>query len=216
MTTSNTVWAVQTQQVESIVSSANSILAQAGLTIVVDGDPLPIPDCPGGGYYELDEEAQQFVELFQELSGTGFLKLYFVGHIIENTGHDPIGIDTSYGTALAATATGVALAHEVGHRCGLEDIYAEDPDDESCVVEGEIDETRMPSDWGRYRVAGETPLAQASLIPRLLMHGILYPHGTDIPSDEVEGLWRYEPEAELEESLAPVGLADMVDSPQHE
>lgn len=62
------------------------------------------------------------------------------------------------------------------------------------------------------------PLPQAEIIPRLLMHGFNTEVTADIPMDEVYGTWYYwdnHGERAWDKSLAPVGLLDMVDPPQH-
>ena len=218
VTTATTDWSVQTQRVATLVANANAVLAQAGLAIEIDGIPVAIPDLPGGGYYELDEEGTAVLDLFQMLSGTGIIKLYFVGNILESTGYDPAAFDSDQGMALSVTASGVTLAHEICHRCGLEDIYAVHPFAPSWVVEGEISEERLPSDWGCYRLGGEAPILQTNLISRLLMYCFNEPDATDIPSDEVYGLWHIGDilEGDWDEGLAPVGLGDMNDVPCHE
>ncbi|MBQ6911748.1 MAG: hypothetical protein IJQ35_06240 [Bacteroidales bacterium] len=217
VTTTNTDWETQTQRVASVIATANDVLVQAGKSIVLHGDPIPIPDLANGGYYDVDATSIHFTNLLQTISAYGGLKLYFVGTIVDEYENDPDAVDTRLGMALGEFATGETLAHEVGHRFGLEDIYIINLDDPTCMVTGEIDEQRLPSDWGRYRIAGEEALTQSNLIQRLLMYSSNIPGATDIPYDEVEGFWHTGEVGnwDWDEGLAPVGLGDMVVTPEH-
>ena len=81
------------------------------------------------------------------------------------------------------------LAHELGHACGLNDIYLEDGND--VLVEGPCSKERAPLDWNngtssRYYPCG---LEQSRLVRRLLMFGTTGNRLGVIPRGPVEGAW---------------------------
>ena len=106
------------------------------------------------------------------------------------------GIDSPFGLVLArgndvneGGFAGSILAHEIGHQCGLYDIYkamTNTPLVVSCLPSY----NRLPYDWGGGYYSNE--LTQADLVQRLLLYGVgsaSDPNpGIDIPSGQVYGL----------------------------
>ena len=85
----------------------------------------------------------------------------------------------------------VVLAHELGHMCGLEDVYATEfnigdaGQPVKLSVRDEMARTEwQPHDWGRYPV--ET--TQGDLIARLLMNGHTTNSAVDITAGDVYGV----------------------------
>lgn len=111
--------------------------------------------------------------------------------IVEGIGDDAatVGLNGPGGTLIASNATGRILAHEVGHACGLEDVYVSRPNETSLYLDGLATEARMPGDWG----GGFYPkgASQAEVIMRLLMYGVQdessFEQG-DVTSGKVYGL----------------------------
>ena len=94
------------------------------------------------------------------------VELYFVRTL---DGKATAGVRRPKGIAIASGVGSWAIAHEVLHDCGLEDIYTienhggSDPN----PVSGPVSEERIPADWGGgYYPPG---LAQRELITRLIM-----------------------------------------------
>jgi len=111
------------------------------------------------------------------------------------------------------------LAHELGHACGLRDIYEWFRDPTTGVVTSINDAglTRAsymhPKDWA----AGYYPrgLLHTNLITRVLMYG--YSHDTKgcIPYGDAYGVYLPVNATQLITGMAPVGFKDMKRNPTH-
>ena len=106
----------------------------------------------------------------------------------------------------------MTIAHEIGHACGLEDVYSQyDGSNFVIAVSGPIGKARMPDDWGRY----SSDTDQGDFVRRLLMYGIEDERGgVDMPYGDVDGVWcdaanmdvAYANSNCWHTSLAPVGF----------
>ena len=151
-------------------------------------------------------------ELTAYATNTGGLECYFVQTIANVHGLSHAG-----GMVLEAASDTRAVAHEIGHACGLKDVYVNSPAETSLAVTDEISRQRLGTAWGS---TGErsfyTPgLQQAELLRRLLMYG--YDDnspGCAFSYGDIYGLW-YETgwnatnlswETEWKLSPAPVGF----------
>lgn len=123
-------------------------------------------------------------ELCSIASQTGGLEVYFVESI---TGGVNAFCGTS-GIAVSSTHNRTTLAHEVGHACGLDDVY-DWHRETTLVVTGMPTEERLPHDWGWYPPA----VSQADIVRRLLMYGYDTSDKGDISAGDVYGLY-YESE----------------------
>jgi hypothetical protein len=153
----------------------NEIYRQAGMRFVV----ASVTYTNMQGYLDLEDNADYLTKLrtiCDIASNTGGLEFYFVDsikdgqHIACNVKSGSNG--STFGIVASTNANALTLAHEIGHSCGLYDIY-ESHDGISLKVTGDISKSRLPDDWGcngdaRYYPAG---LNQVGLINRLLMHG---------------------------------------------
>ena len=149
----------------------------------------------------------QIAELCSVTNETGGLELYFVDSITDgvNAFMVPSGI------AVGASPTRTTLAHEVGHACGLSDIY-DVHQETSLTVTGMPCRAWMPRDWGWY----PEHVAQADVIKRLLMYGFGSAAKGDVSRGDIYGLsydsvWnaasnRWDKVWHL--GLAPVGFKD--------
>ena len=113
-------------------------------------------------------------------NSTGGLELYFVREIDDCTAFKiPSGI------VISQEANWRTVAHEVGHLCGLRDIYDEH-DGTSLRVTGRSSESRMPEDYGRP----DFSVPHAERIKRLLMYGYWSETKLDISGGDIYGLGR--------------------------
>ena len=135
------------------------------------------------------------------------LKMCFVNSIMD----DAAAFWNPYGIIIEASASAATIAHEMGHACGLEDIYSEYTGSNFVIeVSGTISKIRMPDDWGRY----SSDTDQGDFVKRLLMYGVDDRDGVDIPYGDVYGAWydaanmdaAYTNSNSWHTSLAPVGF----------
>ena len=210
-------------RVQKLLDGVNSIFKQCAMTFCVNGalqytnrqEWLDI-DFTNGWSGEL--ESIRNVE-----TATGGIELYFVNSfLVDDQQSDVLGIEDTQGIVLRNDISERTLAHEIGHACGLLDIYPYRlaPNTLEMVVSGPVTVERLPQDWGGdYYNPG---LLQAYLITyRLLMMGYEDPlimTTYDIPLGSIYGTWFYRQpplfEGDIainiwEQSLAPVGLDSM-------
>ena len=98
----------------------------------------------------------------------------------------------SHGMLIPIGMLELALQHELGHACGLIDIFpTESPSQqEPSLYDRTVSIQKMPGDWtgelGYYR----TDVTMVDIIHRMLMFNLNLPNvefGTDIPSGPVRG-----------------------------
>lgn len=136
---------------------------------------------------------------------TNMLELYFIRSITGTVR----AFTTSKGIVIGPDADVRTVAHEIGHACGLRDIY-NSYTNVSLRVDGYPSRERMPNDWGWY----PPNVTQADVIRRMLMYGYESPVKIDITYGDVHGLWYYQlkdPQTRRwtkiwNVSLAPVGF----------
>ena len=119
-------------------------------------------------------------ELCSLTNGTAGLEVYFIESITDKVsafcGESGIAVGKNYNRT--------TLAHEVGHACGLKDIYLRD-DETTLSVTGMPRKAWAPLDWGWY----PDYVTQEVLIKRLLMYGFKTSDKGDISRGDVHGLW---------------------------
>lgn len=212
--TSNGIPVITAAEVSNRVARLNTVFRQAAMVFRWDGilHTLERPD-----YFHVTSSVWAVPGLLSYTNGTGGLKLYFVETVDGgNTG----GFHTPYGTILAASEddeSGKIIAHEVGHGCGLSDIYASSFGT-TLAVEGAFTRERVESekDWGGGYYAN---LQHAALLRRLLMYGASDGmEGFDIPRDRVFGLNNQADDltsAPWQLKMIRVGLKNMNENPEH-
>lgn len=128
----------------------------------------------------VETNAVQLVDLMSILDCGEGLNLYFVPRIIGES-H---AFQIDYGIVFGRGFTANEIAHEIGHACGLKDVYdwAHGTD---MVVGGKLRKSWMPDDSGRYR----TIATQDEVLKRLLMYGYSGNSGVDLTYGDVYGLW---------------------------
>lgn len=115
------------------------------------------------------------------------VELYFVRTL---NGRADAGLRHPKGIAIASGEGSWAIAHEVLHDCGLEDIYIADGQGNPLLEL--VAEQSIPADWGGGYY--NPWVLQHGLIKRLVMCSRLDPDeiaGTDLPSGNVRG-WHHE------------------------
>lgn len=122
----------------------------------------------------------QVVSLGMILEAKGGLNLYVVPTVVGNE----LGFENGFSIVVSQPLDARALAHEIGHACGLSDIYAYHQET-SLEVQGSSRKNWMPYDWGRYRNGAE----HSAVIRNLLMYGYQVPESIDLSYGDIYGLW---------------------------
>ncbi len=125
----NGVPAVSTSTINGWITEANRIYRQAAMTFTL-ADIVPITTRPE--WFDIDNSTI-FYEMTSYANNTGGLELYCVNSINNANGQHsdmrlPFG-DSRRGMAVSADASLQTLAHEIGHACGLSDMYLYDAGD---------------------------------------------------------------------------------------
>ena len=119
-----------------------------------------------------------------------------------------------HGIVFPAVFSGVILAHEIGHVCGLKDIY----DDVSVyggpdfpILGQSVTQTDLPLDWTGEQGYYESTLTKAEIIHRLLMFGRHSISGShfDIPRGEIFGISSSTSHQSFSTDLIDVGLSGL-------
>lgn len=164
------------QSISNLVDSTNIIFTQAALSFEV----ASINYTNDSRYVEVSvTNDTQYVALCNVTNNTGGLELYFVREVVD--GADAFW--TRLGVVVGRRANSTTLAHEIGHACGLDDIY-EAHVGTSLVVTGLPSKERIPDDWGWY----PERVTQTTVVRRLLMYGYNTTDKADISRGDVFGL----------------------------
>ena len=156
--------------------------------------------------------------LRSKIPAFGGLKVFFVNSMFSTNGAMIAGSTGPKGTIINAGSNslrGRTWAHEFCHSCGLRDLFLTHSNT-SLIASGEIRESWMPDDWGRYLKNGTNELPLEAFAPRLLM--FWQPVKLDIPSGDVYGLWYYWENNDRHWNLSntAVGLSGMTNTPVHQ
>jgi len=143
------------------------------------------------------------------------LKVCFISEISSGVA----GVNSTNCIIITLDAKPNTLPHEVGHTCGLWDIYIahtnnfslpdESPSTESIEKIGPTKAEYMhPKDWG----SGYYPVGflHTNLVMQLLMYGYAEDDALDIPCSDVYGVDKL-----TEKGMVPVGFKRMKRNPQH-
>lgn len=113
-------------------------------------------------------------------NNTGGVELYFVNSLVGNA----TAFNRADGIVIGPNANYRTLAHEIGHACGLRDIY-DSHSGTTLSVTGMPTKAYMPDDWGWYHPS----LTQRDLVERLLMYGYRSSSKADLSYGDVYGLY---------------------------
>jgi len=186
---SNGVPAVATSTINGWIAEANRIYRQVAMTFTL-ASITTVANHPD--WFDIRDN-DEFYQMTSYTNNTGGLELYCVNFIIRdsiNGSHSdrqiPYG-NASRGMAVKADAPLRTLAHELGHACGLPDLYTYG------AVAGLVSEDKVsPLNWS----GGEgTGYYQPGLLYRDVMYrSLMHNHdGTDIPLDYLTGMDRGNP-----------------------
>ena len=235
-------WPKTESQIRSMVSQANDIYAQVGVTIDLV-EPIVMTNIPAAYNVDLGDDLAEYwscERLCNLAINTDGLECYFVNEIIkddmeESTNIWTMGVNGSYGMVLTKHANGTALAHEIGHAFGLSDIYKDNTAyinemlnplkiDENEMVRAEF----LSGDWS-YGCIGrgeggcgfyKKGLKMTVVIDRLLMNGLVDGSSEmkDMTAGNVYGVW-YSGDSKVNENwnldVAPIGFFYNENRKQH-
>jgi len=207
---------VTKEHVVSVFADANKVLAQGGIHFPVTTNEVQYIN--RSTWKILRYNSPSFGRILRDMGAVpkhGALRIFFVDTI---DGSNRVGFNGRRCLVVAKNATGMVLAHEIGHACGLRDIYATQ-DGLSIADAGVVKAAYLdPLDWGAGYYADD--LQQTNLITRLLMYGYIHPNMGHIPHGRVYGVYKPRDAAgnllPTTRGMAPVGLKDFNRNPQHE
>lgn len=197
--------AMTEQTFDAWLSDVNTIYSQVAMTFFRSGETVHITNNTYYFFSEYDPTDTARL-LVNTLSGTGGLEIYCVNGFTNNA---VIGFNLSGGITIDANrGSGHVIAHEIGHQCGLEDIYdrlVDNNGDEYAFITSPVKAEWMPNDWG----GGYYPQGfhQGMLLQRLLMFGYTseaFPSTKSIARGLIHG---YDAEDSLR--LVKVGIFEM-------
>jgi len=169
-------------EIDLWVTELNRIYRQVAMRFT-KGSVTHVKDKPH--LFHIDNRAQ-FQELCAYASNTGGLEVYCVDWLYDGVA----GRHSRWGLAVTAGAPTYVLAHEIGHACGLTDIW-----------EGTLGNTLISEElvgwqnWSGGTGTGYYPqdLKHADLLKRLLMYRYTGDNRVDIPLGGVKG---YDPDSQ--------------------
>ena len=162
------------------VESVNRIYSQVGMTFSIE--TISCTNSTRLTHVDYSNAAQK-AELCSLTNLTDGLEIYFVETITDRT----VAFCGMSGIVVSRNFSDTTLAHEIGHACGLSDIYDSYSRETDLVVTGMPQKVYFTHDWGWY----PENVTQAQLVQRLLMYGYNTgsTHKGDISRGDVYGLW---------------------------
>ena len=197
-------------EVSNMVAQVNEIYEQVGMKFVIDSIVFRAVNHE---LLDFDPENPKSEAYIQDIcniaTNTGGLEIYFVYNLAESWGGNYGPPGQSFGIILAADAGALVLAHEIGHACGLWDIYYQTED--IPALTGELFHDGMAGDWGSESVAEHyySPvITQREIIQGLLMHGVRETANVDLSCGDIHGIWNADDENAPGDSISnvPVGF----------
>ncbi|MGN0845100.1 MAG: hypothetical protein ACI4QT_07770 [Kiritimatiellia bacterium] len=143
-----------------------------------------------------------FYDIVSYTNRCGGFEMYFTKTI-----QSANGLTNPSGIVIANSANANTIAHELGHAQKLKDVYAKSPD-MSLTLTGMVHRIRLPNDWGTSSNEGYYPsgLSQSALVSRLLMYGHGPANKRDLPSGDIDAVWRDSPSHSFSATNAPTGF----------
>lgn len=163
--------------VSNMVQSVNEIYSQVALTFKIESISYTNNTQLADLVYP---NAVQTAAICNITNNTGGLELYFLNSLM--------GRATAFrrrdGIVIGPNANFRTVAHEIGHACGLSDIY-NSYSETNLMVSGMPTRDRMPHDWGWYRPS----MTQQDLVEKLLMYGYTSTTKADMTYGDIYGLY---------------------------
>ena len=165
------------ETVSNIVDGVNEIYSQVCVKFEIDSISLTNDSYLANVHLT---NQTQWVALSSIEQNTGMLELYFVPSLEGGA----TAFHTRLGIVVGPSANARTLAHEIGHACGLPDVYVRHRGT-SLQVQGLPSKGRMPDDWGWYPPS----LTHQQLLQRLLMYGVFSSSKADLSYGDIDGLY---------------------------
>lgn len=182
-------------EVRSMLAEVNDIYEQVGITFYIDS--IVVTNISQACFPVYDglasEDHWSFDDVAHILPNAGGLKCYFIDSFVDSD--DTIAANDTNGMLLTRDASGITWAHEIGHSCGLKDIYVLRNGSEVPVSET-FEWRHAPDDWNNGSYGARTKgsryyrhnLTHREAITNLLMYGYSVPTGLDITTGSVDGI----------------------------
>lgn len=164
------------ESVTNIVNGVNEIYSQVCLKFEIDSVSYTNDTYLANVHLT---NSTQWVTLSSIERNTGMLELYFVPSLEGGA----TAFQTRLGIVVGPSANARTLSHEIGHACGLPDIYVGHRGT-SYRVQGQPSKNRMPDDWGWYPPSD----SHEQLVKRLLMYGVFSTSKADLSYGDIYGL----------------------------
>jgi hypothetical protein len=196
-----------TNDIPGLISGANQIWRQAGMSF----SRASVSYVTNSIWYSNSVNKVTQQDILNAMSGTGGLEVYFVPKITF-AGNVPAANWTN-GMLVTSGISSRTFAHELGHCCGLPDIYDVHPKSSQVKIEGTVSKTRLPLDWNNGpgpEEYYERGLQQSLLVKRLLMYGYTS-GGSDLTAGPVYGVRR-----NYSITNHPVGIQSLNRNPMHQ
>lgn len=165
------------ETVASLIAGVNQIYQQVVMDFEIDSISVTNNTYLSDVVYTNATQRRAICDISKD---TNMLELYFIHSL---TGQ-ATAFTSSRGIVIGPGANTRTVAHEIGHACGLRDIYVSYTN-VTQYVEGRPSQDRMPDDWGWY----PPEITHANIVRRLLMYGVNSTTKADISYGDVYGLW---------------------------
>ena len=164
------------ESITNIVNGVNEIYAQVCMKFEIDSISSTNDDYLANVHFT---NSTQWVSLISIDNNTGMLELYFVPILDGGV----TAFHSRRGIVVGPAANVRTLSHEIGHACGLPDIY-DFHRDTALSITGVPTKDRMPNDWGWYPIN----VTHKMVVGKLLMYGYSSTQKVDLTYGDVYGL----------------------------
>ena len=182
---------VNVAKISAVLDEVNVIFRQVGMHFSLGSPPIIIENDQFARWGLASRNIGK--QIRNIMSGTDGIEVYFVPGLEEDEAKEhfqPLGTCSPYGIIVSYLVHPSTLAHEIGHACGLCDIYfRRDNMTPPSLLQG-VRESWLPGDWNNGTGCRfySPILTQQDLIQRLLMFGEGDGTKADIPYGMVFGL----------------------------
>jgi len=195
---------------DTLLADANKIFEQVAIEFNKSGGVTYIDKTD---WLEVEATADNWAEYKQlqaYAKNTGGIEIYCINDIVGANGANWSPDLAGAGITIDNNSNGRTLAHELGHACGLMDIYKSKKN--MSLPDDKVKEGCLPDDWSGGSGTGyyNSNLKQKDLIQRLIMYGVGSNTKADFSLDEVYGI-----DKNGTATLVKVGLANMDRQPIH-
>lgn len=200
---------------QQLLDGANQIWEQAAISFQLAGNVMFI-DNDELLELSMNNDWEELEHLHTNDWHTGGIEVYCV-HKFQGGGVLGMNFspgDERDGLTIATNASALVLAHELGHACGLDDIFIARTVNHvtHALTDEQIDDSYLMADWSEDAPnGGYGDLTVHSLLKRLLMYGIDAESAVDLPANAIWGIMENGTNA-----FVDVGLANMMTrEPEH-